>query len=70
MRSDEHCVFCFKHREDAAPACSYGLGHEFPKGEEARVRQEKRPDAKLCVRCGLHPRNPLSSTNGCEHAYP
>lgn len=66
------CVFCLRCRgniaEPEARTCTYGMGHEFP--QAAPQRQPERPrDASLCVRCGLHPRNPASATNGCEHSY-
>lgn len=64
--------------------CQYGLGHEYPcavcgnllckthvPGEEAKPKQApKKPDKKLCTKCGLHVKNPAAATNGCEHDYP
>jgi hypothetical protein len=66
--NDPHCIFCFKAKSAAPAACFYGMHHEFP---EPEVKQQpvKLKDAKLCAKCGLHPRNPASATNGCAHEY-
>ena len=72
------CVFCFRAEGDLAPfcpenpgkGCTYGLAHEYPgAGVAPALPVPKRRDAKLCVLCGLHPRNPASATNGCAHSY-
>lgn len=51
-----------------ADRCTYGLGHEWPVAKVAATSGPKR-DAKLCTKCGLHPRNPAATSNGCEHVY-
>lgn len=66
------CIFCLtcrgNIRDPKAKTCSYGLGHEFLEDSLAkRVQQVKKPDAKLCSLCGLHPKNPLYSSYGCDH---
>lgn len=70
------CMFCFKTRSNIpdlkAKNCSYGLGHEFLEEIEEKIlppKQEKKVDSKLCTKCGLHPKNPLSSQNNCQHNY-
>lgn len=64
--------------------CTYGLGHEYPcpvcgnllcklhvAGQDVKPPpQMKKPSKNLCTKCGLHPNNPTSKTNGCEHEYP
>ena len=75
------CIFCLKHPSDTSPwcagnpgeGCQYGMHHEYPDGEYAKAKpkqQPKKPDSKLCTKCGLHPKNPLSQSNGCSHDYP
>lgn len=71
------CVFCLKSERDKTPwcasnpglGCTYGLGHDY--GDLAPLKpvskQPKRPSG-LCTK-GLHPKNPASKTNGCEHSY-
>lgn len=50
--------------------CTYGLRHEFPAEPSPPVAPAvKKRDAKLCIHCGLHARNPASQTNGCRHSY-
>jgi hypothetical protein len=51
------------------PSCSYGLAHEFWPESVAKAKPEKKVDKKLCNRCGLHPKNPASASNGCAHEY-
>ncbi len=64
------CIYCRCFRSDAATAeCTYGGPHEFPKPPAAKVVQEKTRERKLCTKCKLHPKNPASQTNGCEHVY-
>lgn len=60
------CIFCLTHRDDVEPKCSYDFHHEFP---EVKVVQEKKVDKGLCLKCGLHKRNPKSQSNGCNHNY-
>lgn len=60
------CVFCLRC-EPESPACTYGLGHEFPPTEP--VKQAPRRDPKLCARCGMHPRNPAYAASGCAHEH-
>lgn len=70
------CIFCFKFADDPAPwvagnpghGCTYGLGHEYPKTEKP-TQPARKVDRQLCTKCGLHPKNPASSTNGCAHEY-
>jgi hypothetical protein len=72
------CIFCRKRPDvDATPwvpgnpgaGCTYGLGHEVFRPIVKVAPQPRKPDAKLCSKCGLHPKNPASATNGCEHIY-
>lgn len=60
------CIFCYTHRDDIKPNCSYGFGHEFP---EVKTKQVAKADKSLCVVCGLHKRNPKYPSNGCEHKH-
>jgi hypothetical protein len=60
------CIFC--RERPSGPVCNYGLGHEVFK-PESRPKQVAKSDFNRCTKCGLHPRNPASATNGCEHAY-
>lgn len=74
------CLFCFRS-PGAAPwcpdnpgeGCTYGLRHEYATPRAAAILAEpaalKRVHPQLCKRCGLHPKNPKSATNGCEHLY-
>lgn len=64
-----YCIFCRRHKSDAAESCTYGGKHEFGVEARAEAPQPKKPDPKLCVKCGLHPKNPASATNGCAHEY-
>jgi hypothetical protein len=71
------CIFCLEPKSSPRPwvpsnpglGCTYGLGHEYP-AEETKPAQVHKPDKKLCLKCGLHPRNPKAAANGCEHEYP
>ena len=64
------CVFCRQHKDHIGPVCdSFKMRHEFREAPIAVAPQPKKRDAQLCVHCGLHPRNPASATNGCEHDY-
>lgn len=69
------CIFCF--RLPGAPpwvldrpglGCTYALSHEYP-AALTKAPAPKARDAALCVRCGLHPKNPASMANGCDHQY-
>jgi hypothetical protein len=62
------CIFCLGHRDSGIVWCSYGMHHEYP-AAETKPKQGPKPDKALCSRCGLHPKNPVSATNGCEHDY-
>lgn len=53
------CVFCSKPEEDTTP-CSYGLPHEFSSSSVIAID-------RLCIRCGLHPRQTKAILNGCNH---
>jgi hypothetical protein len=65
------CVFCRQHKDNVGPVCdSFKARHEFREADVKAAPQPKKPDAKLCTKCGLHPRNPVSATNGCAHTYP
>jgi len=71
------CIFCLRHKSDERPwctgntgrGCTYGFGHEFPEPIVQSSQEHKVVDKKLCTKCGLHPRNPKSASNGCEHEY-
>lgn len=71
------CIHCLKHEGDPRPwvvanpgnGCTYGLGHEFPEVEKPKPPPAKKADKQLCLKCGLHPKNPASATNGCAHGY-
>jgi hypothetical protein len=69
------CIFCL--RSSGAPSwvldrpglgCTYGLAHEYLVAL-AKAPALKARDMALCVHCGLHPKNPAASRNGCEHQY-
>jgi hypothetical protein len=65
------CVFCLCSRQDGpGMRCSFGLGHEWPPAAKTQQKPAKKPDNKLCQKCGLHPQNPTFKTNGCEHSWP
>src|SRR5580704_7126047 len=50
--------------------CSYGANHEFPKSEELKPKHPpKKVDKFLCTKCGLHRKNPASTTSSCVHEY-
>jgi ribosomal protein L40E len=77
--TDQFCIHCLRHASDTRPwcpdnpgsGCTYGLGHEYPLTEEAKPKQPPRKqDKQLCMKCGLHVRNPTSAQNGCTHEYP
>lgn len=64
------CTFCFVHRDRVQPkTCTYGMHHEY--SEDAIVKtppkQEVKKSKSLCVKCGLHPKNPKAI--GCEHVF-
>lgn len=66
------CIFCLTCRVNVKPVCSYGLHHEFLeqiKQPSKVAAQSKVPDKKLCVKCGLHTKNPKAQTNGCAHTF-
>lgn len=71
------CVFCLRVEGDPTPwvpdnpgkGCQYGYDHEFPAIEVPKPPPIKKVDSKLCQKCGLHPKNPASQTNGCAHEY-
>lgn len=63
------CIFCLKHESRVTESCTYGLKHEFPEVVLPKISSEKKVDPALCAQCGLHPKNPASRTNGCEHSY-
>ncbi len=44
----------------------------WPVEDQKKVvyKQSCKPkDKKLCTKCGLHPKNPMFSTNGCAHEF-
>lgn len=65
------CVFCCVHRDREQPAtCSYGMHHEYP--EDAVLVKPPKPQVKgrdknLCLKCGMHPKNPKAA--GCDHVF-
>jgi hypothetical protein len=66
------CIFCLSHKSRCLPDnCTYKGHHEFP-GEESAKEDKPAPkvkvDLKLCIKCGMHPKNPKAA--GCEHEYP
>ena len=66
------CIFCLRCRGNlvGVETCSYGLRHEFPEPVQSTVEIPKRVDKQLCVKCGVHRKNPKSATSGCDHEYP
>jgi hypothetical protein len=69
------CIFCLRQLgsppwcpDNPGKGCTYGCDHEFPLPPK-ETKPPVKKDTKLCTRCGLHPRNPLSLTNGCAHLY-
>lgn len=75
---DRLCTFCSRHESDKRPwvpsnpglGCTYGYAHEFPEAPVVKAKPEKKTDKKLCIKCGLHPKNPAFATKVCEHEYP
>ena len=72
------CIFCLRDAVTAEPfckdnpghGCTYGFHHEGVEGLVEKPKPApKGPDKKLCLKCGLHPKNPAASTNGCAHEY-
>ena len=62
------CIFCHKSMPSrSAEDCTYGLGHEWE--DVIKPKQVAKPDLARCSKCGVHPKNPLSATNGCAHEY-
>lgn len=69
------CIFCFEYPGsppwvvgNPGAGCTYGLFHEYetPVVQALAVRVR---DKALCLTCGLHPKNPAASKNGCQHQY-
>ncbi len=77
---NDSCIFCLKSPSNATPfcpdnpgeGCTYGMRHDYGAGEveKAKLQPKKAPDKQLCVKCGLHAKNPASTGNGCTHEYP
>jgi hypothetical protein len=75
--SDRLCLFCIRPESDKRPwclnpgkGCQYGFAHEYPEAEKVVAKEApKKRDAKLCVKCGLHPSNPKSASSECVHEY-
>jgi hypothetical protein len=65
------CIQCFRHEEDVVGAdCLYGLDHLFAKTKEMeKFIPSRKRDAKLCLKCGLHPKNPTAAVNNCQHEF-
>lgn len=79
------CIFCLRHESrNVVGQCTYGMHHEYPQVRPAKGPKLTGDPTKLstnpvivtagkrglCTKCGLHPKNPASSTNGCAHEYP
>ena len=72
------CTYCLQHSErkisyfKTSTGCSYDLHHSYdeeslrPKPQPVQVVKLKKD---LCVKCGIHPRNPIFLTNGCVHEF-
>ncbi len=63
------CIFCLYHKENVKETCLYGMHHEFDDAEVKKPQPVKKTSKALCTKCGLHPKNPVSSSNGCSHEY-
>ena len=74
------CIFCLQSpnnhkpwcKENPGRGCTYGFACEY-EGEETKPKSpppQPKINKQMCVKCGLHQKNPLSSTNGCTHQYP
>lgn len=72
------CTFCFQPPDNPkvwcvdnpGHGCTYGMHHEFPEEiKEIPQPPVKKTDKKLCTQCGLHPKNPLAASNGCQHVF-
>jgi hypothetical protein len=63
------CVFCFVHRDREQPeTCTYGMRHEYGEDSVPKIsKQEPKRSKNLCLKCGLHPKNPKAI--GCEHVF-
>ncbi len=62
MHHEYKCILCDQWAVRGKAFCENHASGEKPV-------QQKKPDKKLCKKCGLHPKNPVSVTNGCEHDY-
>jgi hypothetical protein len=60
----QFCIYCHAN-EDVEGTCTYGQPHEYATLEKSMI-----PVEDLCIRCGLHPRNPAAAINGCNHRMP
>lgn len=63
------CIFCLNcpgKPYNAFVDCTYGSPHEYPAVEKPKQVVVK-VDRKLCIKCGLHPKNPKAV--GCEHEF-
>lgn len=63
------CIFCLTHESRNIAWCSYGMKHEYPEPEKPK-KQAAKVDRNLCIKCGLHTKNPASLASGCAHEYP
>ncbi len=69
------CFFCLRDANDErvwcqdnpGEGCTYGMRHEFPEEEKPKQVVVKM-DRKICLKCGMHPKNPKAV--GCEHEFP
>lgn len=62
------CIFCLTHESRVKEQCLYGMHHEY-EVEKKPAQPVKKSSKALCTKCGLHPKNPASASNGCSHEY-
>lgn len=68
------CIFCIRSDDFKGQVttlgpgpCTYGLKHEFNESVvQVKQQQPKKDSGKnLCIKCGMHPKNPKAV--GCDH---
>ncbi len=77
------CIFCFQTSDNPkvfcldnpGDGCTYGMHHEYPGEVFGKTKLPpkvtfKKVDKQVCLKCGVHSKNPVGATNGCEHEYP
>lgn len=71
------CIFCMRTAPVTVPycndnpgkGCTYGMQHEFLVPLKPAIDNVQKRDAKLCLKCNLHPKNPTFNEKGCDHEF-